>query len=141
MGGNGTGKQLVKFILDTSAVMAFFLAEKGGDAVKKLLVDSHGSCCIHSANWIEVYYKMHNKAGLKAAKTAIDQMSRIGVSTTDISGQDFLLRVAEIKIEHPSLSLGDCYAVALSEWLNGTVVTSDKRFMDAKAITRVKLIR
>lgn len=131
----------MKFILDTSAIMAFFLAEKGGDAVKKLLIESRGQCCIHSANWIEVYYKMHEKAGLKAAKTAIEQMSRVGISTTDISGQEFLLRVAEIKIAYSHLSLGDCYAVALSEWLNGTVVTSDKQFMAAKTITQVKLIR
>lgn len=131
----------MKIILDTSAVMAFFLAEKGGEIVKKLLVDFRGSCCIHPANWIEVYYKMHSKAGVKAAKTVVVQMNRIGVSTLDISGQDFLLRVATIKIAHQALSLGDCYAVALSEWLNGTVVTSDKRFMDAKEITQVKLIR
>lgn len=131
----------MKYILDTSAIMAFFLAEKGGETVKKILIESRGLCCIHSANWIEVYYKMHGKAGLKAATTAIEQMNRIGVSTTDISGQDFLLRVAQIKIKYPALSLGDCYAVALSEWLNGTVVTSDKRFMDAKDIARVKLIR
>ncbi len=131
----------MKFILDTSAILAFFLAEKGGEVVKKLLIESRGQCMVHSANWIEVYYKMHEKAGRKAAQTAIEQMERVGVSIIDISGREFLLRTAEIKIRHPNLSLGDSYAVALSEWLKGTVVTSDRQFMEAKAITRVRLIR
>lgn len=131
----------MKFILDASAILAFFLAERGGAVVKKLLVESRGLCCIHAANWIEVYYKMHEKAGLEAAQTAIGQLERVGVSTIDISAREFLLRTAEIKIAYPHLSLGDSYAVALSEWLKGTVVTSDRQFMEAKKITRVKLIR
>lgn len=121
--------------------MAFFLAERGGEKVVQLLTGSRGDCCIHPVNWIEVYYKMHEKGGLKAAQTAVEQMHTLDIATTDITGKSFLLRVAEIKIGYPFLSLGDSHAVALSEWLNGTVVTSDKRFMEAKNITQIKLIR
>ncbi len=131
----------MKFILDTSAIMAFFLAEKGGDVVRELLFESHGQCCIHPANWIEVYYKMHEKVGRNAAQKVVGQLDRVGVATTDISGREFLLRTAEIKITFPHFSLGDSYAVALSEWLKGTVVTSDRQFMDAREVTHVKLIR
>jgi PIN domain nuclease of toxin-antitoxin system len=49
--------------------------------------------------------------------------------------------VAEIKIAHPALSLGDCYAVGLSEWLKGTLVTSDKQFSAASAYAKIKQIR
>lgn len=100
-----------------------------------------GACCIHSVNWIELYYKMHARGGEKAAKTAIKNVRLLGISVTDISGEDFLLRVAEIKISYPFLSLGDCYAVGLSDWLKGTVVTSDERFAEASPFTRIKLIR
>ncbi len=131
----------MRFILDTSAVLAFFLKEKGWEVVQDLLLKSRGQCCIHPANWIEVYYKMHEKAGRNAAQTAIEQLDRVGVATTDISGREFLLRTAEIKITFPHFSLGDSYAVALSEWLKGTVVTSDRQFMDAREVTHVKLIR
>ncbi len=131
----------MKYILDTSAIMAFFLDEKGGDAVERILLNPPGSCCVHSVNWIELYYKMHSRGGEKAAKTAIENLRLLGVSVTDISGEDFLLRVAEIKIYHSFLSLGDCYAIALSGWLKGAVVTSDTRFAEASGYAHVKLIR
>lgn len=129
----------MKCILDASAVIAFFRGEKGGDAVKKLLYTS--SCCIHSVNWIELYYKIHGYDGEKAADSTMAHLRRVGVSVTDITGEDFLRRVAKIKIAYPALSLGDCHAVGLAEWLNGTVITSDKRFSEASAIVKVKQIR
>lgn len=141
MGRNGTGEPFVKYILDTSAVIAFFLAEKGCDAVEKILQDPPGACCMHSVNWIELYYKMHHYGGPTTAKTAIDNLRAPGVSITDISGEDFLLQVAKIKISQPFLSLGDCYAIGLSSWLKGTVVTSDKRFTEASSFARIKIIR
>lgn len=131
----------MKYVLDTSAVMAFFLDEKGSDAVERILAHPAGSCCIHSVNWIELYYKLHGRGGAKAAKAAIENLRLLGVSVTDISGEDFLQWVAEIKIAHPYLSLGDCYAVGLAGWLKGTVVTSDRRFAEASGLSRIKLIR
>lgn len=129
----------MKYILDTSAVIAFFFGENGHENVERILLSP--GCCIHSVNWTELYYKMHNKGGEKAAKMAVNGLRELGVSVTDISGEDFLLRVAEIKIAHSALSLGDCYAIGLSEWLKGTVVTSDKEFSKATAYTKIKQIR
>ncbi len=129
----------MKYILDTSAVIAFFLGENGHEAVKRVLLSS--GCCIHSVNWVELYYKMHSKGGEKAARAAVESLRKLGVSVTDISGEEFLLRVAGIKISHPELSLGDCYAVGLSEWLKGTVVTSDRQFSAAAAYTKIRHIR
>ena len=129
----------MKCILDASAVIAFFRAENGGDVVRKLLYAS--PCCIHSVNWIELYYKIHGYDGEQAADSAMAILRRLGVSVTDITGEDFLRRVAKIKIAYPSLSLGDCHAVGLAEWLNGTVITSDKRFSEASPIVKVRQIR
>lgn len=131
----------MKYVLDTSAVMAFFLDERGGGIVERILLHPPGTCCIHSVNWVELYYKLHGRGGKKAAEAAIGNLRLLGVSVTDISGEDFLLQVARIKLARPFLSLGDCYAVGLSCWLKGTVVTSDKRFAEASDFSRVKLIR
>lgn len=76
----------------------------------------------------------------KAARAAIETLRVLGVAVTDISGEDFLLRVAGIKVAHAELSLGDCYAIGLSEWLKGTVVTSDKIFSRASEYTKIKQI-
>jgi PIN domain nuclease of toxin-antitoxin system len=132
----------MKYILDASAMVAFFRRETGWEVVRDLLDGSRSDkYFIHPANWIEVYYKMHEKKGSGAAADAIRQMRLLEVVVTDIPGNDFLLRVANIKVEYPYLSLGDSYAIALSALLDGTVVTSDKPFAKARAVTRVKLIR
>ena len=128
-------------VLDTSAVLAHFLGEKGGEAVKRILLDTTNTCCIHSVNWIEVYYKMHEKGGEKAARKVTDDLRFFKVSIIDISGEDFLRRVAEIKIAHPYLALGDCHAIGLAGWLSVEVVTADGIFEKASAFSRIKRIR
>ncbi len=127
------------YILDASAVIAFIKDETGGDIVEKILLS--GSCRIHSANWIELYYIIHRDDGRRAAEAAVDVLRQLKVSVTDISDEAFRRRVAAIKVSYPALSLGDCCAVGLAEWLHGTVVTSDKRFSDAGGIVGVRQIR
>lgn len=129
----------MKYILDASAVIAFFKAEPGSDVVKRLLYSE--SCCIHSANWIEVYCIIHRQNDENAAEMICDLLQQLKVSVTDISDETFRRRVAKIKLAYPALSLGDCYAVGLAEWTKGTVVTSDKRFSDASDIAKIRQIR
>jgi PIN domain nuclease of toxin-antitoxin system len=129
----------LKYILDASAVIAFIKGETGGDVVKKILLSE--SCCIHSANWIELFYIIHRDNGRIAADAAVDLLRQLKVSVTDISDEAFRRRVATIKLSYSALSLGDCYAVGLAEWLKGTVVTSDKRFSDAGEVAKVRQIR
>ncbi len=129
----------MKYILDASAVIAFIKDEPGGDVVEKILLS--GSCCIHSANWIELFYIIHRDDGGGAAESAVDLLRQLKVSVTDIADETFRRRVAVLKASYAALSLGDCYAVGLAEWSNGTVVTSDKRFSDAGRIAKVRQIR
>lgn len=129
----------MKYILDASAIIAFFRGENGGAVVRKVLFSY--PCCIHSVNWIELYYKIHRYDGEEAAEAAMEKLHQMGVCVTDIAGEDFMRRVAKIKITYPALSLGDCHALGLAEWLNGTVITSDKRFSDASTLAKVKQIR
>ncbi len=131
----------MKYIFDTSAIIALMLGEQGSDVVEKITVSSSGSCCIHSVNYVELYYKMGRIGGPDTAKFAVERLRRIKISVTDISGYAFLHRVGEIKNLFPALSLGDCYAIGLSEWLKGVVVTSDRHFSKASALTKVKQIR
>ncbi len=129
----------MKYVLDASAVIAFIKDEAGGDVVEKIL--SSESCCIHSANWIELFYTLHRSDGAGAAESAVDLLRQLKVSVTDIADEAFRRRVAGFKLSYSALSLGDCYAIGLAEWSNGTVVTSDKRFSDAGEIAKVRQIR
>lgn len=131
----------MKLIFDTSAIIALLRDEPGSDIVEKLIFNAPGSCCIHPVNYVELHYKMAHHGGASAAKMAVEHVRRIGISVTDISGEDFLQRVGVIKNLHSALSLGDCFAIGLSEWLKGTVITSDKRFSDASDIAKIRQIR
>jgi PIN domain nuclease of toxin-antitoxin system len=131
----------LKYILDASAAIAFFRGEKGDGVVADILSLPRGVCCIHPVNWIELYYKILRRDGETFAEKAIGHLRELGVVITDITGEDFMRRVAVIKNTHPDLSLGDCHAVALAEWLRGTVITSDKRFSEASAFAKIRQIR
>ena len=130
----------MKFILDASTVIAIAKGEKGDDVVAKLLY-SRGSCCIHPINWIELHYKIRKWDGVKRADEITAFLHRSGVAVPEIGGEDFRRRISTIKDSYSALSLADCHAVGLAEWLGGTVVTSDKRISDASGIVRVKQIR
>jgi PIN domain nuclease of toxin-antitoxin system len=129
------------YVLDTSAVMAFFLDETGAEEADRILRQTEYSCHIHAVNWIEVFYKMREKGNDAAARSAVDELNRYGVTVVDVAVETFRLRVAEIKIAHPFLALGDCFAIGLAGWLQGEVVTADKIFERAKAFADVKRIR
>ncbi len=129
----------MKYILDASAVIAFVKDETGGAVVERILASE--SCCIHSVNWIELFYIICRDNDREAAESAADVLRQLKVSITDISDETFRRSVAMIKLSYPALSLGDCHAVALAEWLKGTVVTSDKRFSDAGDVIKVRQIR
>ena len=129
------------YILDTSAILAFFLNEPGAEAVGRILRQPEDSCYIHSANWIEVYYKMHEKDDEAAAVSAVNTLVRYWVTAVDVTAEVFRLRVACLKIAHPYLALGDCFAIGLGGWMDGEVVTADKVFEKAKAFARIKRIR
>lgn len=130
----------MKYIFDASAIIALAKGEKGDDVVEKLL-RLRGSCCIHPVNWIEIHYKVRKWNGEEWADATTEFLHRAGVALLDIGGDDFRRRISTIKHSYPDLSLADCHAIALAEWLGGTVVTSDKRMSDASDIAVIKQIR
>ena len=95
-------------VLDTSAALAYFLDEPGGEIIDRMLISSNRPCCVHSVNWVEIFYKMRGKKGEKAAETTMENLRLLKVSVIDVPGEDFLRRVANIKSKYLFLALGDC---------------------------------
>lgn len=130
----------MKYILDASAVIAFAKGEKGDDVVAKILC-ARGSCCIHPVNWIEVHYKVRQWDSEKRADEITLFLRKAGVVVPEVGGEEFWRRISSIKNSFRPLSLADCHAVGLAEWLGGIVVTSDQRISEAEKIVRVRQIR
>ena len=104
-------------ILDTSAVLAYFLDELGGEEIGSILLDFESPRCVHSVNWVEIFYKMRERIGEAAAESSVAALRLIKVAVIDIPGENFLRRAADIKNAHPYLFVGRL----LRHWLGWMV--------------------
>jgi predicted nucleic acid-binding protein len=117
------------YVLDASALMAFFEDRPGADRVEELLAkaaETKRPVLMSVLNWGEVYYSVWRARGEKAAD---DLLRRIAQLPIEIVGVDMELGklAASLKAQH-NLPYADCFAAALTQARKATLVTSDKDF-------------
>lgn len=126
-------------VLDASALLAVALHERGGDVVLGHIRRCGAGILIHAINAFEVVTKLRYR-GLSEA----DAWAVVGfhdVTRVDDIGDDILHTAARIKFSAPSLSLGDCFCLALTEYAGGVCLTSDKGFLSADTAAVVNIFR
>jgi predicted nucleic acid-binding protein len=109
--------------------MAFFEDRPGAGQVEELLAkaaDAKRPLAMSVVNWGEVYYSMWRAHGEKEAKAKLQEIAQLPI---EIVGVDLELAelAARLKAQH-NLPYADCFAAALAQAKNGTLVTSDKDF-------------
>jgi len=127
------------YVLDTSAVMAFLQYEPGRDRVGRLLEDAEAGRAavnIASVNAAEVLYTLWRRVGEESARLVIDDLLLIGIQFHD-ADLSLSLRAGALKAEYP-MSLADCYAAALAQQLDATVVTGDPEFKCVEEVVRIE---
>lgn len=129
----------VPIVLDASALLAIALREPGDDVVASLMDTATGNCFIHAINAFEVAYKLMVRKVSEAE--AWDAAAFGGAIKIDDAGDFVGKRAARLKISTPSLSLGDCFCIALAEDLEGRVLTSDGGFAKAKTSAEILMFR
>ena len=95
-------------------------------------------------NLCEVFYDFVRASDLRTAKSALRDLSGVGVRSRRDMGRQFWQRVGELKGTIRRVSLADCFAIALAESLDAPVVTSDHHEFDAlvaRNVCRVLFIR
>jgi uncharacterized protein with PIN domain len=122
-------------ILDACAAIAFFRAETGAELVGNYLLDKHHDCYIHSINACEVYYDFYRTAGADGAEAIIQELMDLGVKIqNDYQNDQFTdklwKRAGTLKATIRRISLADCFALALAEDWEGTLLTSDHTEFD-----------
>jgi PIN domain nuclease of toxin-antitoxin system len=131
-------------VLDACAMIAFLRGEPGAEVVHKILTDPSHQSFAHSVNLCEVYYHFVGNSDIRTARSALKDLARTGIRARRDLGKPFWLRVGELKGSVRKISLADCFALALSEQLDGDVVTSDHHEFDPLVSTnlaRVTFIR
>jgi ribonuclease VapC len=117
------------YVLDASALMAFFEDRAGADEVEELLAkaaEAKHPLAMSVINWGEVYYSVWRAHGEKAAAAKLQEIAQLPI---EIVGVDMELGklAASLKAQY-NLPYADCFAAALAHARKGTVVTCDKDF-------------
>src|SRR5215212_6441920 len=102
------------YTLDTSAMIAYLLAEPGVDVVESLLVNPDNTCFAHAINLCETFYAFHRRGGEAAAQTAVTALRSAGVVVREDMDLAFWQDVGRLKSPRPHLPLGDCICITLA---------------------------
>lgn len=117
-------------ILDACAVIAFLRDEPGGELVENYFINETYTCFIHAINLCEVYYDVIRNSSQQKADEMLNNLRATGLIFRDDIEQSFWKLAAQYKANIRRLSLADCFALALTKRLNGTLVTSDHKEFD-----------
>ena len=111
-------------VLDACAMIALLKAESGEAVVWAHLLDPNNTVYAHSLNLCEVYYHFHRNVGEAAADGAIEDLRYLGVIERSDFDEAFWKEAGKLKAGG-KIALADCIAVALTNRVGGTVLTSD----------------
>jgi len=120
---------MMNYVLDASALMAFFEDRAGGEKVEELLskaAEAKRPLLMSVINWGEVYYAIWRAHGEKVANTKLQETAQLPVELMDVDAE--LARLAAILKAQHNLPYADCFAAALAQTRKATLVTSDKDF-------------
>jgi predicted nucleic acid-binding protein len=126
------------YVLDASALMAFFEDRAGAGTVEELLAkaaEGKRPLAMSVVNWGEVYYSIRRARGEKDAEAKLQEIAQLPI---EIIGVDMELgqAAASLKAEH-NLPYADCFAAALAQGQKATLVTSDKDFERARTALKI----
>lgn len=129
-----------RYVLDASALMAFFEREPGADQVEALIrsASSERPVLMSVVNWGEVYYSIWRKYGEEAADRKADEIARLPIEVVEADMPQARLAASfKARLPRPSrghkLPYADAFAAALALTRKASLVTADKDF---KAIER-----
>ena len=128
---------MIKYVLDSSAILAALHQEPGGEKVEALA----GSCVASSVNFCETLGKLF-LSGSPATHEAQDIIAKTIEDIVDFDRDIAFLAAAMIHETKPfGLSLGDRACLATAQHLGLTAVTADRAWAKLKVKAKIKVIR
>ncbi len=124
------------YVLDACAMIAYLNNEPGADVVEAALVDPANQCLAHAINLCEVFYQFYRAGGAQAAADAIGDLRRMNIIERDDLDEAFWTEAGKLKAQHRA-SLADFCAIALTNRVGGTLLTSDHHELDVIAAAGV----
>jgi len=117
------------YVLDAFAVLCYVNREPGSVRIVEILRSAEAKRCTVSlctVNWAEAMYWVLRRQGPEVAKDVADALDAAPIQILP-ADRALSARAAELKAPG-GISLADCYAAALAQMLDATLVTGDPEF-------------
>jgi PIN domain nuclease of toxin-antitoxin system len=129
--------------MDACAIIAFLRDESGADVVEAVLLNE--PCFIHALNLCEVYRNcLYRGEPIAKADALLADLAELGLVSREDMDPELWKQAAVLKGEIQNIPYGDCFALALTQRLNGVLYTSDHNDFDRAVATgkhSIKFIR
>jgi len=126
-------------VLDSFALLAFFQAEPAGLRVKEIIeqaIRREIHVAITVVNLGEVVYRTVRQHGLERAQQVLAKIEEYQLATVDVD-RDLALAAALLKARY-RMGYADCFAAALAQQLDATIVTGDPDFRQVEASVAIE---
>ena len=121
------------YVFDTFAIIAYFLAEPGGEKVKELLrraENGETSLAMSLINVGEMFYILSRAHGRSKAQSVLEDLRSLSIRFYDAT-EERILASAQLKAEYP-ISYADAFAASLAQELGAALATGDPEFKAIK---------
>jgi len=117
------------YVFDTYAMIAYFLAEAGGEKVKDLLKRAEReeiSLAMSLINLGELFYVLSREQGRSKAQAILEDLKLLPITFCDAT-EERILAASRLKAEY-AISYADAFAASLAQELDAFLVTGDPEF-------------
>ena len=122
-----------EYVLDSYALLAYLEGEPGSDRIRELLDAAKDRKChlyMCVVNMGEVMYIVERERGLPKAQETLARIDELPIEIVNVD-RPLTLAAAHLKMDCP-IAYADCFAAALSQLKNATLVTGDPEFSKIK---------
>ena len=129
-----------EYVLDSYALLAYLEAEPGSDRIRELLDAAKDRKChlyMCVVNMGEVMYIVERERGLPKAQETLARIDELPIEIVNVD-RPLTLAAAHLKMDCP-IAYADCFAAALSQLKNATLVTGDPEFNKIKPDSNVRI--
>jgi predicted nucleic acid-binding protein len=126
-----------RFVLDTSALLAFMTGEKGADIVEKILSGKGNSLYVPWAVLFEVYYITRRTSGEKEADERFVLIKELPISILWNMEEPDVLSAARIKAQF-RLSFADSIIAATTLRQDATLVHKDPEYDSLSGMIKLR---
>ncbi len=117
----------MKYVIDTGVLSLFYAGDERVKPFFGQIQAGRAQGYVSSVNLAEFYYKACQKLGKETATTRFHQTKTI-LETVETDGE-LAMNAGLNKCKYNHLSLADTFAAALTERLNGTLLTTDEAIL------------